>query len=301
MVRRISCSAPNQMIRDETQIERILPVRAGQNLSRVFEMPDLSVSGQVLSAPEAGFFDQNGFLVKRGLVDRRRLNHAMGRIWEHLLAHLPGGKGLPRRDRSRRSADSTWEKPPAYPTDTPCRRARPLECIGRTVKLHRLGREEYLQDLLPRDPNVLEVAARLLGGKLSSPMVSRGVYAVFPSARHDHIASAVLSPHVDQVDQVFGACLYLEDVAERSGGFTVYPGTHRLKPEANQCRSEVSRGAFLTPAVASAIDKIEPCELVAERGTVIFWHGRLVHSPGVHTGRGIRWAHFADYSGDIGF
>ena len=39
----------------------------------------------------------------------------------------------------------------------------------------------------------------------------------------------------------------------------------------------------------------DACEIVAEKGAVVFWHGRSVHSPGIHTGDDIRWAMFADF------
>jgi hypothetical protein len=43
---------------------------------------------------------------------------------------------------------------------------------------------------------------------------------------------------------------------------------------------------------------IEPFELTAAQGSVIFWHGRLAHTPGIHLSHAIRWAAFADYTLD---
>ena len=32
---------------------------------------------------------------------------------------------------------------------------------------------------------------------------------------------------------------------------------------------------------------------------MIFWHGRTVHSAGIHLGQDVRWALFADYAQDL--
>ena len=44
------------------------------------------------------------------------------------------------------------------------------------------------------------------------------------------------------------------------------------------------------------IETITPVEFVGNKGDVVFWHGRCVHSAGIHAGDSIRWAVFADFT-----
>ena len=73
--------------------ERFLKMRERQRLSRVFEMPDLSESGTVLSVREQAFFVEHGFLIKPRLLDDDRVDRALDRIWDHLIEHIPPATG----------------------------------------------------------------------------------------------------------------------------------------------------------------------------------------------------------------
>ena len=44
------------------------------------------------------------------------------------------------------------------------------------------------------------------------------------------------------------------------------------------------------------VANITPVEFVGSQGDVVFWHGRTVHSAGIHIGETIRWAVFADFN-----
>jgi ectoine hydroxylase-related dioxygenase (phytanoyl-CoA dioxygenase family) len=100
------------------------------------------------------------------------------------------------------------------------------------------------------------------------------------------------------VCQQLNACAYLDDVAPRSGGFTVYPGSHKLMFQAHRYESNWSPKPSYQDVMTKVVEEIEPYEIVAEKGAVIFWHGRTVHSSGIHIGSTIRWALFADFTRD---
>ncbi len=278
-----------------------------RRLSDVFEAPDLARPGVVLANDERAFFVEHGFLVKHRLVADALLAPAMNRIWAHLLQVVPVRAGSDWR--LLRDDPSTWVNPqwasmPPHPESGPFQGRQPVEYYGRIVKLHDIGAEQYLLDLLPRNPRVLAVAQAMLSTSLRLLSRMRGVYPVFPT--HDaadprgmrRLSGRSLGPHTDEVCQQLNLCAYLEDVPARSGGFTVYPGSHRRLFNAHRQAANYSPLPDFNEKIRAVVQDTTPLELVAPRGSVIFWHGRLLHSAGIHIGETIRWAAFADYTED---
>ena len=147
-------------------------------------------------------------------------------------------------------------------------------------------------------------ATELVGGdKLSPKAPFTQIAARYPTGEYpgpwDHPSPVWdAEHHVDAVDdsgepQPFTVSVgaYIEDVAPRSGGFTVWPGSHWHVAE------RVSEHG--TPAlqkiepVTDAIDA--PFEVSGEAGTIFFFHHLLVHSGGVHLGRQPRLAAFTRF------
>ncbi len=174
--------------------------------------------------------------------------------------------------------------------------------MRRIVKLHDLGNENYILDLLPNDPGVREVAETILSRDLRAVTRVRGVYLVFPSEPLSEgkleDQGRFLGPHTDQVCQQLNACGYLEDVNPRNGGFTVYPGSHKRMFREHRYEANWSPLDSFRDTLKEVAETIEPYEIVAEKGSVVFWHGRTVHSVGIHLGADIRWALFADFTQD---
>ncbi len=293
------------MVLNEDQIKRIKAQREKQKLSVVFEMPDLAVPGDVASRAEIDFFRKNGFLVKKGLLDPAKLAPAFDQIWSHLLEKVPvrhgSGWHLVREDRGT-WMNPQWAPMEPHPASGPYQGRQPIEQYGRTVKLHDIGDADYLLDLLPNDPNVQAVAEALLGENLRPNVRTRGVYALFPTMDpadpngKKRLRGTSLGPHSDQVCQQLNACAYLDDVAPRNGGFTLYPGSHKIMFQAHKYESNWSPLQSYNDSMQKVIEDIEPVELIGEKGSVIFWHGRMVHSSGIHIGSDIRWAQFADFT-----
>ena len=272
--------------------------------SRVFDPPDLSLPGRALSRAEIEFFQEHGFVAKKALLESEALAEAMRRIWAHLLDRVPFDKSAERIPRPRRPEtwpDPAWAPMPPAPKAGPHAGRQRIVHAGAALKLHDLGAADYLLALLPNDPRVRQVAGALLGD-LRPSRRTRGVYALFPSARRRTDAEAAvldaLAPHTDQVCQQLNACAYLEDVPPRGGGFTLYPGSHRIMHRAHRFAANWSPLPTFKDALRQVVETIEPRELIGARGDVIFWHGRAVHSPGAHLGGGIRWAVFADFMRD---
>lgn len=276
---------------------------AERRLSRVFSAPDLATPGTVLSAAEIRFFKEQGFLIKHALLDHDAMAAAVERVWEHLLEVVPHD---PRSTwRLDRNDASTWLNPrwapmPPHPRSGPHEGRAPVEHYEGVVKLHTLGQADFLLRDFAHHPRVREVASALLGPPLRSTRFFRGVYAIFPTrdgtSEQAELERRRPTPHTDQGCQQLNACAYLSDVGPRSGGFTVYPGSHARMSREHRYEANWSPLPSYPGALQEVARTVEPLELTATRGSVIFWHGRLAHSPGIHLSHAIRWAAFADYT-----
>ena len=271
--------------------------------SRVFEMPPIGSPGTALTTAEVDFFVAQGFLVKRGLLDDRAVGEVLDAAWAHLLERVPTAPPLDRND------PATWRNPrwgPLQPPDADglYQGRQRVYHGGATVKLHELGSAGFLVDLLPNNPDVRAIATALLGDLRPSER-TRGVYALFPTTVPDDERgrarrnATALGPHTDRVCQQLNVCAYLSAVKPRNGGFTVYPGSHKVMFHAHRYAANWSPQPDFRDALKRVVDEIQPFELVGDAGDVVFWHGRCVHSSGIHTGDDIRWAVFADFTRDF--
>lgn len=273
--------------------------------SIVFDAPDLAVAGQTVSEAEIEFFMANGFFVKKGLLAANAVAETLNRVWAHLLDRVPTDRRsgwVLRRDDPETWRSPRWASMPPVPKAGAHEGRQSIVHSRNTVKLHDLGTADYLLDLLPCDVQVRNIATALLGD-LRPSRRTRGVYALFPKpvVGDDAIEQevvAALQPHTDQVCQQLNACTYLDDVPPRGGGFTVYPGSHRMMFHAHRLAANWSPLPTFRETLKRVIADIQPLEIPAAVGDVIFWHGRTVHSPGVHFGDNIRWAVFADFIHD---
>ena len=139
------------------------------------------------------------------------------------------------------------------------------------------------------NPRVLAHVQGLVGGRVRPPTRTRGVYSVWPNSRHrdlpEEAVGESLGPHNDGSAQVLNGMAYLDTVGHRGGGFTIWPGAHRLLyyaygHQVNPGRDPELYGALMAQVKAT----ITPLEICAPRGSVVFWHGRMAHSAGIHRG-----------------
>ena len=276
-------------------------------VSEIFEPPSLAASGDTVSKAEIEFFKENGFLFKSGLIDRSAAAAALDQAWDALIKAVPPREGgiwtLRREDRESWRAPK-WPALPPADTSGPFEGRQRTAVHGRTVKMHEIGSEEFLLDLVPNNPNIRDIARVLLANNLKTSERTRGIYALFPSEymTTEELAKRLdgssLGPHTDRVCQQLNVCAYLDDVPPRSGGFTVYPGSHRIMFNAHRFEANWSPADLFSDALREVVSTITPVEFVGDQGDVIFWHGRTVHSAGIHIGDSIRWAVFADFTED---
>ena len=283
------------------RVARTSTAAASRKPSVVWARPDdLAATGHTVSPAEVEFFVDNGFLVKPRMLDADVVDAALDRVWRHMTDRVPlqgAAKWSSTRDDRGAWATPRWAKMPPIPKAGPHLGRQRVVHVGATVKLHDLGGARFIVDLVPTNPAVRAVAESLLGDLRPSTR-TRGVYALFP-AGPDGAAprdADALGPHTDQVCQQLNVCAYLADVPPRNGGFTLYPGSHKVMFRAHRHAANWSPLPTFRTAMRQVVDSVAPVEIAGDKGDVIFWHGRAVHSAGIHAGARIRWAVFADFT-----
>ncbi|MDE0193886.1 MAG: phytanoyl-CoA dioxygenase family protein, partial [Gammaproteobacteria bacterium] len=159
---------------------------------------------------------------------------------------------------------------------------------------HGIGHDPAFVAATSAHPRMLYMLEALLGGPIKRPRRNRGIYAVFPRA--PEAPASRLGPHMDQSMTELSAVTYLEDVPPNSGGFTIYPTSPQLLyPTSAQAINWVA-----TERSAEVMDhiktKIQPLEFTGKAGDVIFCHGWIVHSAGIHETDRIRLAAVQDFN-----
>ena len=149
--------------------------------SSLLEAPD-EVVGHPLSASEASFFKEHGYLVKRGLLKKALLQPALDYVWQrapncvnrldpssythaHRLWERTAVNGERGGDQNHwsgaRGDDGVWQLLSSGPTG--------------------LGTEPFMLQLVPNSAPVQAVVAALIGSPVRPSRRTRGVYARFPT------------------------------------------------------------------------------------------------------------------------
>lgn len=105
-----------------------------------------------------------------------------------------------------------------------------------------------------------------------------------------------------------GAVVYYDDVVERGGGFTVWPGSHWVAADYYAEHSFESPGYHgQLPAIDDDggwdytrrfDEQARSRELSGDAGTVILWHNKMVHASGVNQSPNVRMAGLQRFSRD---
>lgn len=280
---------------------RVRPVAAGAPSPRVSTSAlgdplvyDLQLAGDDApgcSADEAAFFRENGFIVKRSLLPSASLARGREEFWRHVPACI------------QRSDPSTWvdpERHAGWPEAQPEHsnlRNRPASAtpgepaVGSgdgkfftkgALKLHAAGFEEWMLDMVPRQPAMLRTVEALIGAPVQRPRQNRGIYTVFPSSER----GGGLGPHLDGQPWQLGSILLLDNCPPHCGGTTIWPGSHRqLYYEHEQEYNFTPR-----PSFGEAMQRIKattrPVEFSGKAGDCIFFHHRVLHSGGINAPTG---------------
>lgn len=158
-----------------------------------------------------------------------------------------------------------------------------------------------------------EYGRELVGDELAKPGSGTQLALRYPqelrlSAHHDrrpHVGHLDgFGPGYQQTGQYSGFTVagnvYFDDVPDRGGGFTVWPGSHWVAANyfEDYALNTPGQGGKL-PAIDDdggwdtsrfLSDQLRSKELNAPAGTVILWHNKLVHTSGVNQSDRIRMA-----------
>ncbi len=270
-----------------------------------------------LTPQEIEHFREFGYVIKRGLLPAETFSDVIDLWWQQppvltagLKRHDPGTWATPGRHwpaENRWGLADNWMGDGPWPgPEDPRMGANIGERVGRLPykvtrdigndvwRWHGIGHDPDLVNRTSAHPSVLHMAELLMGGPVKRPWRNRGIYAIFP--RDSEYPATKLGPHMDQNMTEMMVVTYLEDVAPRSGGFTIYPTSpHRLYPTSGQAMNWLA-----TDASRAAMDNIktsiQPVEFCGKAGDVLFCHGLMVHSAGIHEGTDIRMAVVQDFN-----
>lgn len=229
-----------------------------------------------LTANDIRFFKENGFLIKRRVLRPELMAQAQEVFWAKAPAQL------------RKDDPATWIGP--FREEYHLRDEEDFRG-GYRWNLRHIGREPWMMDLIPRDPNVVAMAQQLLGPDLSAPERVRGIYTTLPMQER---TMAPDSLHVDEHAFHLGIVGYLGAVVPNGGGFRIWPTSHRWFYYAYE--TQYKPGRTDRYAEIKAFFETQPSlECTGEAGDIVFWHHRLAHMAGRNYSRNLRQAVLYDF------
>ena len=270
-----------------------------------------------LSPEEAIQFREQGFVIKRGLIDDRTFRPILDLWWlqppvtEANVVRVDPDSWVAPGDRwpeeNRWGLAKNWMGRSPWPTPEDERRGAAVgERVGRLPhkltrdlindvwRWHGIGHDPAFVAATSAHPNVLHMAEALMGGPIKRPRRNRGVYAIFPRDRSGPVSK--LGPHMDQSMTEMIVITYLEDVEPGSGGYTFYP----TSPQLLYPTSEQALNWVATDRSKGVMDhvktNVQPIEFAGKAGDVLFCHGWMVHSAGIHESDKIRMAVVQDFN-----
>jgi hypothetical protein len=251
-----------------------------------------------LTPADVAFFVEHGYLIKRGLIPAEVLAPWLERLWE----------AAPEAMMVRRHDPASWVDP-AERWLSSTAGGGPFTADGRSTsraphhltpnsqwRAHALGHDPGFVAATSARPEVLSLVEGLLGGPLRRPTRNRGIYSIFPRPGFAAQPEAMLGPHLDQVPMELGGVVYLAPVGRQSGGFTVWPGSHRALYAASADAVNFVPNEGYLDAAAAVKAGTEPVEFAGGAGDVVLTHPFLMHSTGVNTSAAIRHAAILDFN-----
>ena len=230
-----------------------------------------------LTVDEISFFRENGYLIKRNVLDIALMAEARERLWHF----LPEGRS-PQKPNSLIGPFSEAEED----------RSHPNEIYNFRVNYRSIGHEPWMVRLLAKDPNVWNMAEQMLGkGSLQEPDRIRGIYCTLPFGNHP---KPPLTCHVDGHPFHLGVVGYIDDVAPTGGSFSVWPGSHKHFYYAFNSQYEHDRNEEY-PLICEYYNGHQPVDCFGEAGDIVFWHHRLAHMASPNSTCNVRQAVLYDF------
>ncbi len=216
-----------------------------------------------LTAEDKAAFKENGYLVKHDMLTEQQIQDGLDVLWENIEAD--------------RHDPETWVN--AGPRNPKC------------------GGHPAIRGTLHDSP-IFEMAEELVGKGRLNENSGPGPKMNYPTGKNDwsppsggHLDGYYTPSNGVAEDTVgkfmIGATIYMNHIQHQGGGFTVWPGTHRMAGEyfKNHAINSIKGGSG-----RRVFDLPEHEEITGPPGTVCLWHGQLVHSVSRNCAREIRMA-----------
>lgn len=126
---------------------------------------------------------------------------------------------------------------------------------------------------------------------------SRGIYGILPQpAGSERRKPGPEGCHSDAHPFHLGVMAYIDDVPPNGGGLRLWPGSHRKVFHTFDRQHTSFRGEAFSEAMREVAAEIPAVDTYGPAGTVVFWHHRLGHNPGInYVGHNIRQAVLFDF------
>jgi hypothetical protein len=232
----------------------------------------------MLNEQQKASFVANGYCTAQIDLDPQWANWAINLTWSQIDSHFDPGD------------PSTW----TGEIEDDCRSATLAKRRGRLKFKNNVFRHPKLVQMMYGEGQVMAACRDLIGEWCVGRHATRGLYPIFPTPRSGEAIIGGMDAHPFQLN----AILYLDDVSEDGGAFSVWAGSHYIMAK-----------AFAGRASYTLLDNVETLRLAAEtscprvtlpgpRGTLVLWHHRLLHTPTTNRSEKIRYALLADYHRD---
>jgi hypothetical protein len=235
--------------------------------------PEFTNGEPTLSKAEVAFFKENGFLVKRGLLNEPE---TFARIVDYVWEQVP--RGLVKRDDPK-----TWiDAPQGEWTEADAENAGPFRRGSWKLRSRTFGTEPVFVDKIANHPRMRALVSKFIGEPVRYANRVRGVYCIFPKSPD---RDAQLGPHGDHTGAQLSAMVFVDTVPPHCGGFTIWPGSHYMSHIYHTTVHgplDPERADQYMMARDALLKEVAPVQFSGKAGDVVFWHPRLVHGPGVN-------------------
>lgn len=223
-------------------------------------------------------FVENGYCVVQTDLEEAWANWAIDLTWSQVDSHFD------------RNDPSTWIGEVA----DDCRSASLSTRRGRLKFKTNVARHPELVRMMYGEGPVMSAVRDLVGDRCVGRHATRGLYPIFPTPRSQEVSMGGMDAHPFQVN----AILYLDDVADNGGAFSVWAGSHTIMAGAFAGRASYTLLDGWESLRAEAEQRCRRLKLPGIRGTLVLWHHRLLHTPTTNVSSKIRFALLADYHRD---
>ena len=230
-----------------------------------------------LAPEELKFFKEEGYLIKRKVMDENLMAQARERLWENKPTEV------------ERDDPNTWVGPiKEYGQD---QHNRGDEGGGYGWWYRGIGSEDWMVRLLTTHPPIWDMVEQMLGkGTVAVPDRVRGIHCRLPEG---NIACKPHTCHTDAHVFHLGVVGYIDDVPPNGGGFAVWAKSHQVFYHSHRTQHSNDRTERYAKDLA-ACNLRSPVDCHGQAGDIVFWHHRLAHAAGNNRSRQIRKAVLGD-------